>query len=1008
VFFDDASAAGTFTVTVDAASNCLSFDASGITNAARKMTLAQTTFSLSVFGSWTNPTTTFFAHTGTVGSIFFSSTSTGNIITTNGVTLNSGSTTAAIFIFGVGGGWTLGSALTSAGFGIYVRAGTFDTSSANNYAVTTTSLVVDAAGPETINLNASSVTLSSNLTFSNSTGLTLNAGTSTITCSSAAPTFAGGGKTFYNVTFSSTAAGNTTISGTNTFNGTLTQTSRSAVGIRTIVFVADQTINTLTLGSTNTSNKRILVFSSNLAVLRTLTVTTFTATTDVDFRDIQAAGTSVSVSNWNSAGTGRFGNCGNNGNKITFDTPKTVYWNLAAGGNWSDTAWALTTGSGAAVAANNFPLAQDTAIIQSDVATLASGNTITLDNNWNIGNINFSSRTTNTMTFATGAAVTSGIYGDFNIGSGVTITTTSGAFQLYKQGGPQTFTYSPTTPLLKGLNQNGPGGTVRINGNVTLDPTVTYTLAAGTLDLTNNGAGNYTLSTGVFSSSNSNTRSVTFGTGNITLTGSGTVWSTATSTNFSRTGTPTVNVSNNSATATTLLTSTLTEAQALDFNYTIGTYTLTDTTAVYRNLNFSGFAGTVLNIARTIYGNANFAVGPTYTAGAVSTTFAATSGTQQITTNSQTLDFSITQNNSGATLQLVDNLTMGSTRTFALTQGTLDLGTNNKTLSTGIFSSNNSNTRAISFGTSGLINITGVGGAPTNVFVMNTATNFTYTGTSKVTLSGAGTGGTSRQIIFQTGATESNALNFFVTAGSDQIIAQAFYFKNLDFTGFSGTVSDNSKNIYGNLILSPTMTYSNSTGITSFIASSGTQQLTTNGITLDAPVTQNNVGATLQLQDNLTIGSTRTFTHTGGTLDLNTKTATIGTFSSTGSGTRAISFGTTGKLAISGSSTSAFTASGSGLTTSGTGTISMTSASAKTFSGGDFSYPTLAQDGAGTLTITGSNTFYDMTNSVQPTTITFTAGTNTSVNNFSLSGTAGNLVTINSSVAGSQFTLTKI
>jgi flagellar hook assembly protein FlgD len=40
-------------------------------------------------------------------------------------------------------------------------------------------------------------------------------------------------------------------------------------------------------------------------------------------------------------------------------------------------------------------------------------------------------------------------------------------------------------------------------------------------------------------------------------------------------------------------------------------------------------------------------------------------------------------------------------------------------------------------------------------------------------------------------------------------------------------------------------------------------------------------------------------------------------------------------------------------------------------------------------------------------TITFTAGTTTTVTNFNLDGTAGNLVTINSSVPGTQFTLYK-
>jgi hypothetical protein len=85
----------------------------------------------------------------------------------------------------------------------------------------------------------------------------------------------------------------------------------------------------------------------------------------------------------------------------------------------------------------------------------------------------------------------------------------------------------------------------------------------------------------------------------------------------------------------------------------------------------------------------------------------------------------------------------------------------------------------------------------------------------------------------------------------------------------------------------------------------------------------------------------------------------------------------------------------------------MTSASAKTFNGGGRTYYNLRQGGAGALTISGSNTFNNITNSVQPATVTFTAGTTQTVSTFGLSGTAGNLITINSATPGSQFTLSK-
>jgi hypothetical protein len=87
------------------------------------------------------------------------------------------------------------------------------------------------------------------------------------------------------------------------------------------------------------------------------------------------------------------------------------------------------------------------------------------------------------------------------------------------------------------------------------------------------------------------------------------------------------------------------------------------------------------------------------------------------------------------------------------------------------------------------------------------------------------------------------------------------------------------------------------------------------------------------------------------------------------------------------------------------GIISMTSASAKTFAGGALAWPRLNQGGSGALTIQQSNTFANITNTVQPATITLTAGTTQTVAAFGVSGTAGNLITLNSSTSGTRATL---
>lgn len=324
-------------------------------------------------------------------------------------------------------------------------------------------------------------------------------------------------------------------------------------------------------------------------------------------------------------------------------------------------------------------------------------------------------------------------YGDFKMSSGSTIYSGSAAM-TFAATSTQNITMNGVS-WGRPVTFDGVGGTFSLQDNLTVGSTRTTTLTNGTLALNGN-SGNWTLSTGLFASSNSNARSINFGTGNITLTGSGTVWDTGTLTNLTYTGTPTVNVSNNSATATTVTTGAWPEATALNFNYTVGTYTLTDTNAVYKNVNFTGFTGTVGNAARTIYGNLTIAAGSTLTAGANATTFAATSGTQQITTNGKTLDFPLIFNGIGGTFAFQDALTQGTTRAFTLTNGTVQLkngvtstvgalatsGTNQK-----ILQSTSAGSRATLSQASGAVNasnltirdIGATGGATFNAFSSN-------------------------------------------------------------------------------------------------------------------------------------------------------------------------------------------------------------------------------------------------------------------------------------------------
>jgi len=342
----------------------------------------------------------------------------------------------------------------------------------------------------------------------------------------------------------------------------------------------------------------------------------------------------------------------------------------------------------------------------------------------------------------------------------------------------------------------------------------------------------------------------------------------------------------------------------------------------FKNINFTGFTGTLPTSVRTIYGNLTFVSGMTVNVGANSTTFGATSGTQTITSAAKTLDFPVTVTAPGATVQLIDALTLGPTRQLILTSGTLDL--NDKTVTTGTFSSTNSNTRAILFGTTGSFNIVGNNAT---IFNMATATGFTYTGTPTVNLTYSGSVGT-RTVSVGNGAggSEATALDYNVSAGSD-IVSIFIHYRNLNFTGFTGTVTNNTRVIYGNLTLVSGMTLGGGTLITTFASTLLQQNITTAAKTIDNPITLSGT-QTYQLQDALTMGSTRTLTFTSGALDLNDKTLTTNAFSSSNTNVRSIAFGTLGEINLVGTSGTIWTTSANAnFSVTGTPTVNATDTS---------------------------------------------------------------------------------
>jgi hypothetical protein len=325
--------------------------------------------------------------------------------------------------------------------------------------------------------------------------------------------------------------------------------------------------------------------------------------------------------------------------------------------------------------------------------------------------------------------------------------------------------------------------------------------------------------------------------------------------------------------------------------------------------------------------------------------------------------------------------------------------------------SNNANTRSLSFG-GGKFVCTGGGSSGVVPWDFRDLTNLTLTGVYAADFIYSGSTGS--RIVYHAstaGNTESNGLNATVIGGGDSFSnATNTRFGNLVFSGFTGIYpigNGGAQTIYGDLTLASGMTLTDGANTTTFASTSVTPRvITCAGKTINCNLNFNGIGGSWQFADAFAVGSTRAMTLTNGSINSNGQSVSINTFATVAGGAKVLTMGS-----------STWTVSGAGIAWNtntdqadvtvapGSSIISMTSASAKTFRGGGKTFGALNQGGAGALTIEESNSFANITNSVQPATITLTAGTTQTVAAFGVSGTAGNLITLNSSTAGTRATL---
>lgn len=321
----------------------------------------------------------------------------------------------------------------------------------------------------------------------------------------------------------------------------------------------------------------------------------------------------------------------------------------------------------------------------------------------------------------------------------------------------------------------------------------------------------------------------------------------------------------------------------LTFDTTAATITTASNTAVNFTFSsttgsvvFSGASALILNGGVTISTPSliSFACPLSHTAGVANTW----------TFNNCSISGNMNKSNASGTLNFGSNFTTSGTITF--TNGVVNTSTYTitcQTLTTNC---------TLNFTSGGVINITGTSGTVFNTL----GSGATITGVSLIKLTGNPSSGTTRTITMNSLTTASGAANFAVSAGSDSIITTTnLKVIDLDFTGFSGQWDTTAvlTSFTGNLTLSSTMTVpDNAVNVT--MAGTGTQVITSNGVTFGKLLYLNTITGTARFADAFT--STRGIYHSTGTLDLNNKSVTCLVYSNTGSATRALAFGSTGAM----------------------------------------------------------------------------------------------------------------
>jgi len=420
-------------------------------------------------------------------------------------------------------------------------------------------------------------------------------------------TLNGGGKTFYQVTMGSVSATSLVVNGANTYTNLIFASPANVS--RTVTVSANQTVTSaLNFGgaspTSNPHDRRTVIKSNTFGTQRTISIATAQNVQTLDFEDIAITGAASPISG--SSLSNRLGNSG-----ITFTAAKTSYW-VGGTGNWSSdagTKWAASSGGAAAV--TNYPLAQDTVVVDNSSGT----GTITVDTlNFPqaVGTLDLSARSSGALTFSAGSSAFY-IYKDWKLSFVMAFGGTSSVHLLNRSSGSID---SNGASVDTNVTINAIGGTVSLLDAFSQTSSYSVSLTTGTLDL--NGS-NFTC--GSFSAAGSSSRTLALGSNNLVCAGSGASAFSASGSGFSVTGTGKIRMTSASAktfagngltypelenggagsltiSGNNTFTTISNSVQPTTFNFTSGT------TQTVTNFNVSGTAGNLVTITATSTGQA--------------------------------------------------------------------------------------------------------------------------------------------------------------------------------------------------------------------------------------------------------------------------------------------------------------------------------------------------------------------------------------------------------------------